>query len=135
MTRKENHGIGIRALLLLAYLAVIGATLVGCSVSHQTMRGSVVAMIDNEAHVCIGIGDGLKVGDTLTVYRTREVGLSNLPFVPYRSPGERARSFKYEKVKVGKVVVTRIFDEHYASVEIVNGEIDYPDIVEKQLIP
>lgn len=110
----------------------------GCSVGHETMRGSVVAQVENEAHICIGKVDGLKVGDILAVYRTRRVGQSNLPHVsspPYHSPGEIARSYQYEKVRVGKVKVIRLIDEHFAAVEIVEGEIDFPDIVEKTLIP
>ncbi len=111
-------------------LFVLTGFLAGCSVSHPAMRGSVVAMVDNEAHICIGTYDGLKVGDTLTVYRTRQVGRSTLPYGPIRIPAEIERSFRYEKTKVGKVRVTRLFDEHFAAVEVVAGEIDYPDIVE-----
>ncbi|MEW6061138.1 MAG: hypothetical protein AB1600_04265 [Bacteroidota bacterium] len=117
---------------------VIFLLIEGCSVSHETMRGSVVAMVENEAHICIGKIDGLKISDMLAVYRTRRVGQSNLPHVsspPYHSPGEIARSYQYEKVRVGKVKVTRIFDEHFAAVEIVEGEVDFPDIVEKTLVP
>ncbi len=114
-------------------LFVLASFVAGCSVSHPAMRGSVVAVVENEAHICIGTSDGLKVGDTLAVYRTRQVGRSNLPYGPYRSPGEIQRSFQYEKVRVGKVRVTRLFDEHFAAVEVVAGEIDYPDIVEKSL--
>ncbi|MEK7249568.1 MAG: hypothetical protein AAB209_04000, partial [Bacteroidota bacterium] len=59
-------------------LFVLASFVAGCSVSHPAMRGSVVAVVENEAHICIGTSDGLKVGDTLAVYRTRQVGRSNL---------------------------------------------------------
>ncbi len=90
-----------------ALLALVGFV-AGCSVSHPAMRGSIITMADNEAHICIGTYDGLTVGNTLAVYRTRQVGRSHLPYGPYRSPGEIQRSFQYEKVRVGNVKVTRI---------------------------
>ncbi len=95
-------------------------------------------MVENEGHIFIGKNDGLIVGDMLAVYRTRRIGQSNLPHVtspPYHSPGEIARSYQYEKVRVGKVKVTRIFNGYFAAVEVVDGEIDFPDIVEKTLVP
>lgn len=112
---------------------VLAGFVAACSVSHPAMRGSVVAVVDNEAHICIGASDGLKVGDTLIVYRTRQVGRSPLPYGPIRTPAEIERSFRYEKTKIGKVRVTRLFDEHFAAVKLLAGEIDYPDIVEKSL--
>jgi hypothetical protein len=123
------------ASFVLATLVVLTIVLAGCSVSHQTMRGSVVAVLDNEAHICIGSHDGLKVGDTLTVYRTRQVGFPTLPYGPRRTPSEVERSYRYERTKVGKVRVIRIFDEHFAAVEVLAGEVDYPDIVERSFIP
>ncbi len=110
-------------------------TIVGCTVSHRAMRGSVVAVIDGETQICIGENDGLKVGDLLAVYRTRQVGVSRLPYSPFWSKGEIERSYSYEKVRVGTVRVTRLFDTHYAAVELISGEIAAPDIVEKTLIP
>lgn len=112
-------------------LLVLTGFIAGCSVSHRAMRGSVIAMVDNEAHICIGTSDGLNIGDTLTVYRTRQVGHSTLPYGPIRTPAEIERSFRYEKTEVGKVIVVRLFDEHFAAVEVLAGEVDYPDIVEK----
>jgi hypothetical protein len=91
--------------------------------------------MDNEAHICIGSHDGLKVGDTLTVYRTKQVGFPTLPYGPGRTQAEYERSYRYERVRVGKVRVTRIFDGHFAAVVVVTGEIDYPDIVERSYIP
>lgn len=119
---------------LLAALALfsLAGYVAGCSVSHRAMRGSVVAMVNGEAHICIGTYDGLKVGDTLAVFRTRQLGQPSLPYGPYRGPGEIQRSFRYGKVRVGTVKVTRIFDEHFAAVEAIAGEVDFPDIVEKR---
>jgi hypothetical protein len=109
---------------------VLAIMLGGCSVSHKAMRGSVVAIVNGEPFICIGSKDALQVGDTLSVYRTKEVGFSILPLEPYRSPDEIKRSYRYEKTNVGRVRITRIVDEHYAAVEVLAGEIDYPDIVE-----
>ncbi|MEK9139067.1 MAG: hypothetical protein AAB393_18260 [Bacteroidota bacterium] len=135
MTRAKHHRVGIETLLLIGTLWLIGSALSGCTVSHQVMRGSVVAVMDNEAHICIGSHDGLKVGDTLTVYRTKQVGFPTLPYGPGRTQAEYERSYRYERVRVGKVRVTRIFDGHFAAVVVVTGEIDYPDIVERSYIP
>ena len=107
----------------------------GCTVSHLTMRGSVVDVVDGETYICIGKEDGLKVGDTLTVYRTKQVGVSRLPYSPYWSKGEILRSYSYEKTKVGTVKVTKLVEEHFAIVEVTSGEIDYPDIVERKMTP
>ena len=130
----QNRTVNGRLVMVIG-LGMLSMLVEGCSISHQTMRGSVVAIVDKEAHICIGSGDGLKVGDTLTVYRTRQVGFPTLPYGAPRSPGEIERSFRYERTKVGKVTVTRIFDEHFAAVAVVTGEVDYPDVVEKSLIP
>lgn len=118
----------------LALVVVLGLIFVaGCTVSHTTMRGHVVDVLDGETYVCIGKEDGLKVGDLMTVYRTRQIGVSHLPDTRSRSKGEILRSYSYEKIKVGTVKVTRLVEEHFAVVESVGGEIDYPDIVEKKL--
>lgn len=112
-------------------LSIVAGFLAGCSVTHSTMRGSIIAMLDNEAHICIGTSDGLNIGDTLTVYRTRQMGRSMLPYGPIRTSAEIERSFRYKKTKVGKVRVIQVFDQHFAAVEVLAGEVDYPDIVEK----
>ncbi|HEX9657065.1 MAG TPA: hypothetical protein VGB89_09175 [Bacteroidota bacterium] len=124
-----------RTLLLVIGVGLIGAVFGGCTVSHPAMRGSVVAILDGEAHICIGSHDGLRVGDTLAVYRTRQVGFPTVPYGPEWSSGEIERSYRYEKTKVGKVRVIRIFDEHFAAVEVLAGEVDYPDIVERSFGP
>ena len=118
------------ALLLLSW------TLAGCAANHVTMRGSIVGVDDGKATVCIGSSDGLQIGDTLSVYRMRQVGFSNLPYGQLnRGRNEIAQSFRYEKQRVGKVRVIAIVDEHFTIVEVLSGDADYPDIVERFVKP
>lgn len=103
--------------------------LIGCSISHETMRGSVVMKLEKEAHVCIGSEDGISVGDELTVYRTKQVPVTREPVVPDQR-GKNYPRTKYEKVKVGRARVTAILNEHYAAIEVTEGELEMSDIVE-----
>lgn len=135
MTRAKHLRIVAETILLIGTLWLMGSALAGCTVSHQVMRGSVVAVMDNEAHICIGSHEGLRVGDTLAVYRTKQVGFPTIPFSPGRTRAEYERSYRYERLRVGKVRVIRIFDEHFAAVEVLTGEVDYPDIVERSFAP
>jgi len=135
MKQIREKLIGAVALFLVISVCLISAAFTGCAVSHPAMRGSVVAIVDGEAHICIGSHDGLKVGDTLTVYRMRQVGFPTIPYAPNRTPGEIERSYRYERTRVGKVRATRIFDEHFAAVAVITGEVDYPDIVERSYAP
>ena len=119
-----------------ATLLLLSWTLAGCAANHVTMRGSIVGVDEGKATVCIGSADGLWIGDMLSVYRTRQVGSSNLPYGQLnRGRNEVAQSFRYEKQKVGKVRVIAIVDEHFAVVEVLSGEADYPDIVERFVKP
>lgn len=134
MRRMENHGIGIRALLMLVCFAAVGGILVGCSVGPQTMRGSVVMAFDREAHICKGSEDGLQVGDRVAIYRTKQVSSAVGPVVPDQSGGYSPR-LRYENIKVGTARVTEILSRHYASIEIIEGEVVTNDIVEKTRLP
>ena len=117
---------------LLVLIVVFVSIFAGCSVSRETMRGSVVMKLDDEAHISIGSDDGIKVGDTLTVYRTiidaRAGDPDNNPQT-YRTV--EAKDITIQKLRVGEVKVIRIFDEHYAVVELLEGMIADGDIVEK----
>ncbi len=113
--------------LLLGSMAFLG----GCSVSHETMRGSVVMKFDDEAHICIGSGDGAALGQFLNVYRIKVDGRTWLFDYQQRYPTAEVRPTKYEKIKVGEVKVIRIFDEHFAAVQLVSGELESSDIVER----
>lgn len=120
--------------LRFALFIVAGSTIHGCSFSHEAMHGSVVMTVRNEAHICLGSEDGIRVGELLTVYRTTEVPLTNEPMVPDRSGRYNPRS-KFSLLKVGTARVTEVLSDHYAAIELVEGEMLPNDIVEKQRRP
>jgi hypothetical protein len=82
------------------------------------------------AHICMGSEDRLQVGDRVTIYRVKQVHATKEPTVPDRSRGYRPK-MRYEKVKAGTARVTEILSEHYATIELIEGEMLANDIVEK----
>ncbi|GEM_PF-4011427 len=92
-------------LLVVAFLAVEG-----CSTSHETMRGSVLMKLDDEAHMCIGSDDGIRVGDILFVYRVKVENQWWLQDYQQRYPTAGEKKINYQKIKVGEVQVTEIFN-------------------------
>ena len=117
------------SLVLIMLPAAFTVMIIGCSVSHQTMRGSVVMKIDQEAHICIGSDDGIKVGDVVTIYRAKALPLTKEAIVPDQKGRYIART-RYEKVKAGRAKVTAILSEHYAAIEMIEGQLEMSDIVE-----
>lgn len=115
--------------LLLISVIVALALIGGCTVTHKTMRSSIVMKLADEAHICIGVDDGIKVGDILTVYRTKEVPLPQQAIVPDRS-GRYQPKVKYEMVRVGRAKVTALLGEHYASVKPIDMVLEASDIFE-----
>ena len=71
------------------------------AVSHP--HGSIVMRSGAEAHINIGMSDGIHVGDTLMVWREQ--------------PSINAK----QHVAVGTVKVTKVWDAHYAAVQVVTG--------------
>ena len=106
----------------------------GCSTGHETMRGSVLMKLDNEAHICIGSNDGIRVGDLLYVYRIKVNKQWWLSEYQQQYPTAEPRKVNYQKIKVGEVRVAEIFDEHFAAVKLISGELQGSDIVEKRWI-
>lgn len=115
------------SILLLSALFGVG----GCSTSHETMRGSVLMKLANEAHICIGSEDGMQVGDILIVYRVKLDGEVWLSDYEQRYPTAIPKWVNYQKVKVGEIEVTEIFNQHFAAVKLISGELQGSDIVEK----
>ena len=121
-------------MLIVLAAASFAVMLSACSVSHETMRGSVVMAFEKEAHICIGSEDGIQVGDRVLIYRTKQVPSTKEAIVPDRSGGYRPK-VRYEKVKVGTARVTEILSEHYAAIELIEGDLQANDIVEKTWLP
>ncbi len=120
----SQQGNGNRKRILSAALVVIGLfTVVSCAAIQQSptyhrilMKGSVIHTTDTGVYLCIGKKDGASVGQELDVYKITFTGQPKAP------------SFKREKT--GKVRITEIIDEHFATAVIVSGMAVMNDIVE-----
>jgi len=110
---------------LTAITLVILSTLAACSsiqsARHEyLMRGQVVAIAGNEAVVCVGSRDGAQADQEFTAYKLVE-----------RSVGGPARTTpQWQRVKVGTVRLTEVFDEHFAKAMVVNGSVEVNDLIE-----
>ena len=116
--------------LLLMLSMVMPVITGGCSRTHETMRSTIVMKLEKEAHVCIGASDGVKLGDILTVYRTKRIPSPKQTIVPDRS-GRYQPKMQYEMVKVGIARVTALLGEHYAAIEPIDIDLEASDIIEK----
>jgi hypothetical protein len=132
--KKQLKSLGMPLSVVLVVLTSLTLVMSGCSANHETMRGSVVMALEKEAHICIGSEDRLQVGDRVTIYRTKQVPSTKEAVVPDRSGGYRPK-MRYEKVKVGTARVSEILSEHYAAIELIEGDLQENDIVEKKWLP
>ncbi|MFA5180492.1 MAG: hypothetical protein WC405_04170 [Syntrophales bacterium] len=115
---------GNRRRLLFVALIMIGLfTVASCAAIQQqqayhsiVMKGSIIHTTEDGIYLCIGKKDGASVGQELDVYKMTFTG------------GPKAPSFKREKI--GKVKITEIIDEHFATAAVVSGKAEKNDIVE-----
>ena len=107
---------------LSAVALFISLTLVGCATSptnHEyIMKGQVLAVDQKQLVVCIGESDGAAIGQVLNVVR----------HVPIMAP--KASLPTFQRKNVGTVQIVSVFDEHYAKVEITQGNPRVGDTVE-----
>lgn len=115
---KSGNG---KRLLLVALMMVGLFILVSCTASQQQrihhgflMKGSILQMTDEGVYLCVGSRDGAKVGQELDVYK--------MIFTTAKKPATR--------VKTGKVKITEIIDEHFATATVISGKAEKDDIVE-----
>lgn len=83
------------------------------------MRGQILEAEAGSLVVCVGKQDGAEVGQILTVVRHTRAAHE------HKSPAPRFR-----REAVGSVRITTLFDEHYATAEVVDGEPKVNDTVE-----
>ncbi|MET3663976.1 hypothetical protein [Caulobacter sp. 1776] len=104
----------------LAGLAMLGATpSLAQGIGHKLfMRGSIVETDGAGPVVCIGKADGATVGQTLEVYRAKQL------------PGPGKSPPTYRRDLVGHVIIDHIFDDHFAHVRVADGAPAKHDIVE-----
>ena len=90
--------------------------IVGCSGGQSIIKGTVVMRTGTEAHINLGSDDGIQIGDTLSVWRDETSGRT-----------------KTRNVRVGEVRVIKILGKNYSAVEILKGNLNEQDVVEKRL--
>ena len=108
------RGVGLAALLALS----------GCATSSPAyhsyiMQGQVLAVEGNTLTLCIGERDGASVGQVLNVVRHVQQSAS---------PKSTAPNFRREPI--GTARIARVFDEHYATAVIVDGQPMVNDVAE-----
>ncbi|WP_019603398.1 hypothetical protein [Teredinibacter turnerae] len=97
----------------------------GCaSLNHSMlMKGQIVNIESDTVTLCIGTRDGAKPGDTLAVKRS----VFKEGYVAI-DEGESM----FELVHVGEVKIKRVINEHYATAEVLDGDIQLHDTAELQ---
>lgn len=108
------------AVLLLAG-ALVGSAVAGeTSFKHSyLMRGQILEAEAGTVTVCVGKQDGARVGQVLEVVR----------HVPV-SPHTKSASPRFRKEDIGSVRITTLFDDHYATAQVVKGSPKVNDTVE-----
>lgn len=115
MTSRRTLG---TALITLA-LAMSGCASISPAYHQYFMQGQVLAVGAESLVVCIGKRDGAHVGQELSV--VRHVLLP--PISKAGGPGFRREA-------IGKVRITVVFDDHYASARVLDGSPQINDVVE-----
>tara|TARA_R110001583_G_scaffold116670_1_gene267458 strand:+ start:440 stop:793 length:354 start_codon:yes stop_codon:yes gene_type:complete len=107
----------------LVVMALFAIGLAGCAnsdFSHEYLMSGQVVSTDNDSGltVCVGEANGAEVGQVLTAYRIVSTGAT--------SEGGSA----YKKVDIGKVKISKLVDDHFAKVIVLNGDIKKNDMVQ-----
>jgi len=113
-----------RRRLLCVALITIGLFIVtSCAAVQQqqayhsiVMKGSIIYTTDAGVYLCIGKKDGASVGQELDVYRMTFTGHPKTP--------------SFVREKIGKVKITEIIDEHFATATVISGKAEKNDIAE-----
>ncbi len=111
-------------LLMTAFLTSMLLSLSACSslqgAGHKyLMRGQVVEVSGSEAVVCVGSRDGARVSQELTAYKMVSTNTGS-PKTPTR----------WVKTKVGTVRIVQVVDEHFATAQVVSGDVQVNNVVE-----
>lgn len=109
-----------RALLSLAWLGVVALS--GCATTspayhRYVMQGQVLSVEDSTLTVCVGARDGAQIGQVLEVVR-------------HVSRPSSLKSPQYRREEIGTVRIVRLFDEHYATAQVLEGHPMINDMVE-----
>jgi len=108
------------AVLLLTAMFASPAWAGETSFKHEyMMRGQILEIGTGSVVVCIGKKDGAEVGQVLDVVRH------------VRTPAHAKNSGpRFRRQDIGTVKITSVFDEHYATAQVVKGSPKLNDTVE-----
>lgn len=125
LNRLRGTGLTRRPRPLLVALALAGMLASSAwagesSLKHEyMMRGQILEVETGSVVVCVGKKDGAEVGQVLEVVRH----VSTSPHTKNSGP-------RFRREDVGTVKITSLFDEHYATAEVVKGSPKVNDTVE-----
>lgn len=109
----------LRSLVLASAILLMA----GCANSpfyhRYVMAGQVVQADEGRTVVCIGEPNGAQVNQMLEAYR-----------VVFRRDVVEEGESDWARERVGKVRINRIIDEHFATVDVMEGNVLKNDIVE-----
>jgi hypothetical protein len=94
-------------------ILVIGLLIAGCAAGDTIVEGTVVMRTTTEFRTDVGSAEGIKAGDTLTVWRGE------------RRPVART-------IRAGTAQVVRVIDQHHSTIELLSGTLWERDIVQKR---
>jgi hypothetical protein len=116
--RSHVFRLGIAAALALSLAA---SALAGDgSLRHGFfMRGQILEVDKSGVVICVGKRDGAEVGQTLDVIRHKRKKTPPKSSLP-----------QFDRIEVGKVRITEVFDDHYARAEVIDGKVRATDTVE-----
>lgn len=118
----RSHGLrnGLAALAFVAAFAFSACAAAAGPYHKYFMRGQVLELDGNSLTICIGDKDGAEIGQVLQVIR----------HVAQSGGSPKAGGHKFTREAVGTVRITTVFDEHYATAEVVDGKPNVHDTVE-----
>jgi hypothetical protein len=114
---QARHWLGLGVLMLV--LAGTANAADGSIKHGMIMRGHILEAEAGALVICVGEKDGAQVGQELDVVSHQRV--TGTP----KKAGPR-----YQRETVGRVRITSLFDDHYATAEIVEGKAQPHDTVE-----
>ena len=104
---------------LVALVALSGCATTSPAYHEYVMQGQVLSVEGNQLVVCVGERDGAKLDQVLDVIR--HVSIAGPPKASHPS---------FKREDIGTVRIVTVFDEHYATAEIVKGIPKVGDTVE-----
>lgn len=112
----------LKRILLLLAVSLITACAGNSFLHNSMMKGQVVSVKEGIAIVCVGSGDDISPGQSLSVYRVNRNLL-------YDGDGDGFEEDEFTLKYVGKVSIGSIINDHFAKAIVTQGEIAAYDIV------